>query len=226
MKHSVIQRGHWIGMVLATITLISATGQFSLAWGQVAHPTRAIVTQDAVQVENVGLKPIAAIEGTFSYQLPTGQIATPSWTQTFSVAMFKNGRAFDPGQQLTFPKAQRLPDGTVQVMNYLDVTVTAIVFSDGTVWGAGKALREKVIDTVASRRTQLREALQVLQTTSLEKIQSILHDSGPIIEGQSRSLWLKAALKERLLDKKGQVYADALDRLQQMIDDLETPFKT
>ncbi|GEM_PF-6293449 len=211
-------------MGMAVVGFLVMLGCLSPIRAQYGVPIHTSVTDDGATIENVSDHPVAAIEGTFTYRSSEGKLVTSAWRQFFRVAFLKDGDTFEPGQRLSFPKESRLPDGSREDLNYVDVTVTGIVFADGSTWGTADALRSRITERAAALRLQLRDALLLLERMSPEEIESLLHKPGLLIQGRVESGFAKVVLRKRLLDEDGRLVPDPIDRVKQLIADVESPF--
>lgn len=206
---------------IITASLIAVTGGFSPVNGQSSSPIRVTYNRGSVVLTNVSSKPIAAIEGTFSYEVVSGVVATPSWRHKFPGALFPGRRYFQPGEARTLPPVAPLHDFS-QTITYNNVTITGVVFADGAVWGTtGESLRRTTLGEAGATSLMLGEVLRIFSNLSPERIEQLLNDAGPVIEGQQRGRWLHRVLQKELLDESGHLRPDALDRLRQMIAHLE-----
>lgn len=197
---------------------VSASGMVAL--GQTTSGEGSLV------LKNVSGKPIAAISGTFSYDTTRGPVSYP-WHESFlgSIAGSLTGprRYFAPGEESSVPLVPlNITTGNDRIKD-ATVSVTGVLYADGTVWGEkGEAVRKRFLDQAAASRYDLDYKILAAynRLTPQEFEQEI--KSGPIRIGQ---VWLNQLLQKGLLDEKGRLRPDALDRLRKMIANLENPFE-
>lgn len=207
--------------LMGLVCLSLLVGNMGSAWAQSIDPVRATVDQGTVLVKNVSSKPIAAFDGIFTYRDPRGVVGTPTFTLSFLGAWFKGQRIFRPGQEVTFPPISPPDDSSVR-FEYLDVTVTGVLFADGTTWGAsGESLRRRVLARLGALCTKLIEVLKVIQDDPPEEIERMLQGPGPLIQGQEQGHLVQRILRGELLDSEGRIHPDAVDRLRRVIGRLE-----
>jgi hypothetical protein len=204
-----------VGIIMAGLLLLPDYGW--LVEAQTNNPTQVSYRQGAVVVKNVGTKPIAVIGGTFSYDGGNGRMLTPTWTYQFPGALFSGRRYFQPNEELTFPPTPT-PNDSSQTIGYSQVSVTGVVFADGTTWGGtGDSLRRSLLAQAGATYAELNDILKVLRNESLETIKEVLRGPSPIIKGRDPSGYLHEVLRTELLDRGRHVYPDAIERLERMM---------
>jgi hypothetical protein len=202
---------------------MAVMGDFSPASAQSGDPIRVIYSGENVRLKNISTRPIAAYEGTFSYEVTPGRVATPTWRVILPGAWFGSGKHLQPGQQEPFfPSSIPLPDNSRRAIKYDNVTVTGVLFADGTVWGlTGGSLRRETLSRAGATLSGLHDVWRIVKNVSPERLEQLLQGPGPIIEGQERGRWLHRLLQREMLDETWHMRPDALDRMKQMITNLE-----
>lgn len=206
---------------LVTISTALLPGEFSLVAAQSGNPIRVAYDQGNFVIKNVGSKPIAAFNGVGSYQSAKGNVYNPTLSQILPGALFRWGQYLKPGEEWTVPPVPAAPNDASRTIEFFNVTITGVVFADGTVWGVtGDSLRRSVLAKAGAAYSELSVVLKAIRSESLEDIEELLKGPGPIIQGQDQGGWLHGVLKRHLLDQTGHIYPDAIARLTQMIEHL------
>lgn len=190
-----------------------------LASGTVALG-RTTSGEGSLTLRNLSAKPVAAINGTMVYET-TGSPFSYPWSQDFLPSIAQAGRALPAGQEISVPLFPlNVPTGGGQI-NRAAVSVTGVVYADGTVCGeTGGSLRDKFLAKAKAAAIDLERVLAAYEKVSQQAFEQLIK-SGPVQMGQR---WLNLLLKKELLDEGGRLRADALERLKTMKANLENPF--